>query len=123
MVKYEKTEDIVKNFNILIFSLLSQKVKFKEWMFIYNLFLELIQSEKIDLTIIKTYALILINSSVICYYIDDEYELKNNKKKLKEFISFFDKKDVTSNKYNNIEEIYKEIFVLDQNIQLKKRNI
>ena len=118
----EKIEDKLKIFENLICCLLKNQVKFKEWNAIYNIFLELLENENIDIVKIKTYSLILIHASVICYYIDDEYELKNKKNQLKEFISRIGKKDKTSNKYNNIEEIYKDIFVLEQDIKIKKRN-
>ena len=126
MYKFEKTEDKLEIFNILFSGLLSNKVRFKDWMLIYQLFLGLILTDNLDIIKIKTYALVLINATVVCNYRDDEYELKNNKSKLKEFISHLDKKDTITNeynKYNNIKEIYKEIFILEQDIKTKKRNI
>ena len=85
-MKYlEKKEDKIKFLELSLKYILMNKVKYRNWKLIHDIFINLISTEKIELKKIKLYATILINSSIECHYLDDEYLLKIEVNQLKKY--------------------------------------
>jgi len=120
-MKYlEKTENKIKILDKLLNTILKNKVRYREWKIIHDMFISIILTERIEKEKIKLYAITLITSHVECYYIDEQYLLKNEINKLKTLISLLSIKEYPINNNYNYMEMLRKLYMPEKNIESNK---
>jgi len=120
-MKYlEKTENKFKILDKLLNTILKNKVRYREWKIIHDMFISIILTERIEKEKIKLYAITLITSHVECYYIDEQYLLKNEINKLKTLISLLSIKEYPINNNYNYMEMLRKLYMPEKNIESNK---